>query len=107
MDRNRSKKRKFVDIDGAKAANTSSASKKSKDVAPPTQVDDDGASDLEGSMDAPMDGSPPQSGLIVPSTAETNLFEDLGLSEKTLKALKEDMGFTTMTEIQAKVRDLD
>ncbi|KAK2595033.1 ATP-dependent RNA helicase [Conoideocrella luteorostrata] len=54
--------------------------------------DDDDADDIVG--DLPTDGIP-----ILPSAADSELFEQLKLSDKTMKAIGE-MGFTKMTSIQ-------
>jgi ATP-dependent RNA helicase DDX18/HAS1 len=48
------------------------------------------------STDLPTDSTPSLPGTDSPPTA----FSDLKLSEKTIKAISEDMKFTTMTEIQ-------
>ncbi|OAQ65144.1 ATP-dependent RNA helicase DDX18 [Pochonia chlamydosporia 170] len=53
---------------------------------------DDAADDTVGEL--PTDGAP-----ILPPTAESELFDQLKLSEKTMKAITE-MGFTKMTAIQ-------
>lgn len=57
---------------------------------------DDAADDTVGEL--PTDGAP-----ILPPTAESELFDQLKLSEKTMKAITE-MGFTKMTAIQRTVR---
>lgn len=58
--------------------------------------EDDDANDTVA--DLPTDGAP-----ILPPTAESEMFEQLKLSDKTMKAI-EEMGFTKMTPIQKTVR---
>lgn len=57
---------------------------------------DDAADDTVGEL--PTDGAP-----ILPPTTDSELFEQLKLSDKTMKAIGE-MGFTKMTAIQKVVR---
>ncbi|KAL6879262.1 P-loop containing nucleoside triphosphate hydrolase protein [Trichoderma novae-zelandiae] len=62
----------------------------------------EGGSDLEDravARDADGDVIPTQSAPIVSTMADSQKFEDLKLSEKTMKAIQ-DMGFTKMTSIQ-------
>jgi len=59
-----------------------------------------GASDLEDQKEENGDGLPAQdNGPLLPPTTNSDRFEDLNLSEKTMKAIKE-MGFEKMTNIQ-------
>lgn len=65
----------------------------------------EGGSDLEDQAEARnADGDviPTQSAPIVSTMADSQKFEDLKLSEKTMKAIQE-MGFTKMTNIQRSV----
>lgn len=69
-----------------------------------TPDSEDGGSDLEEeSGDKDGDELPTDSTPVLPTAADSDLFEDLKLSEKTLNAIKE-MGFKTMTSIQRSVR---
>jgi ATP-dependent RNA helicase DDX18/HAS1 len=62
-----------------------------------------GASDLEDQKEEDGDGLPAQdNGPLLPPTTNSDRFEDLNLSEKTMKAIKE-MGFEKMTNIQRSV----
>jgi ATP-dependent RNA helicase DDX18/HAS1 len=58
-------------------------------------ADDDNGDDIVG--DLPTDGAP-----ILPPTADSEMFDQLKLSEKTMMAISE-MGFTKMTAIQKTV----
>ncbi|KAL6849155.1 ATP-dependent RNA helicase [Amphichorda felina] len=60
---------------------------------------DGGASALEDGDEAGDDDLPKDSAPLLPPTTNSDLFEDLNLSEKTMRAIKE-MGFTKMTNIQ-------
>jgi ATP-dependent RNA helicase DDX18/HAS1 len=42
---------------------------------------------------------------VLPQTADSDLFEDLKLSDKTMKSIQE-MGFEKMTAIQRSVRSI-
>lgn len=63
-----------------------------------------GASDLEDQKEEENgDGLPAQdNGPLLPPTTDSDRFEDLNLSEKTMTAIKE-MGFEKMTNIQRSV----
>lgn len=66
----------------------------------------EGGSDLEdqaAARDGDRDVIPTQSAPIVSTMADSQKFEDLKLSEKTMRAIQE-MGFTKMTNIQRSVR---
>lgn len=63
---------------------------------------DGGASALEDGDEAGDDDLPKDSAPLLPPTTNSDLFEDLNLSEKTMRAIKE-MGFTKMTNIQRSV----
>ncbi|KAL1872471.1 hypothetical protein VTK73DRAFT_1468 [Phialemonium thermophilum] len=109
------KKRKIKDTDGVVDTDAPSVSKKAKDsevVTPPDaeeqpqppaaayNASDSGDEEAEGdSNDVPEGIGAVQDAPITPAGSESNLFEDLHLSEKTMGAIR-DMGFTTMTEIQ-------
>ncbi|KAL7791385.1 P-loop containing nucleoside triphosphate hydrolase protein [Trichoderma ceciliae] len=65
-------------------------------------AESDGGSDLDGkavARDADGDVIPTDSAPILSTLADSQKFEDLKLSEKTMKAIQE-MGFTNMTSIQ-------
>ena len=66
---------------------------------------EDGASALEEGDEAADDSLPKDSAPLLPPTTNSDLFEDLSLSEKTMRSIKE-MGFTKMTNIQRSVSDL-
>jgi len=62
--------------------------------------DDEAGSDIEVEDDAqPIDGLPKESAPLLPPTTDSDRFEDMNLSEKTMKSIKE-MGFEKMTSIQ-------
>ena len=62
--------------------------------------DDEAGSDIEAEDDAqPIDGLPKESAPLLPPTTDSDRFEDMNLSEKTMKSIKE-MGFEKMTSIQ-------
>lgn len=68
-------------------------------------AESEGGSDLEDrpvAKDADGDVIPTDSAPILSTLAESSKFEDLKLSEKTMKAIQE-MGFTNMTSIQRSV----
>lgn len=95
-----SKKRKLKDVDSAGDVAPPVVSKKSKDTddAEPLSGDDgeDDPAELETGNGSAQDP------LILPGAADSQAFEHLNLSEKTMKAIKE-MGFTKMTDIQRRV----
>ncbi|KAF3765537.1 hypothetical protein M406DRAFT_78350 [Cryphonectria parasitica EP155] len=76
-----------------------------EDVAPPAEHEQEDGSDADENEEAsPPEAAKadlPQSHLSLPQAAGTEVssFHELGLSEKTIKAIDE-MGFKTMTEIQ-------
>ncbi|KAH7318233.1 P-loop containing nucleoside triphosphate hydrolase protein [Stachybotrys elegans] len=87
------------------------ASDDSEDSAEEEEEDDDDEVDGEGSGDDDEaeegddddgeegDELPASNGPLLPPTTDSHLFEDMNLSEKTMKAIKE-MGFEKMTSIQ-------
>ncbi|KAK1766276.1 P-loop containing nucleoside triphosphate hydrolase protein [Phialemonium atrogriseum] len=98
MDSSLSKKRKLKDVDVGDAT-APVVSKKPKDDETQPLSDDDG----EGDSDLETGNVAAQDAPILPPAAESQAFEHLNLSEKTMKAIK-DMEFTQMTEIQRRVR---
>jgi hypothetical protein len=99
MDSTLSKKRKLKDVNGAGDTPAPVVSKKPKDTDNTEPLSDDGENDpaeLEAGNGAAQDA------LILPGAADSQAFEHLNLSEKTMKAIK-DMGFTQMTDIQRRV----
>lgn len=98
MDSSLSKKRKLKDVDVGDAT-APVISKKPKDDETQPLSDDDG----EGDSDLETGNAAAQDAPILPPAAESQAFEHLNLSEKTMKAIK-DMEFTQMTEIQRRVR---
>lgn len=66
--------------------------------------DDEAGSDIEIEDETlPIDGLPKESAPLLPPTTDSDLFEDMNLSEKTMKSIQE-MGFKKMTSIQKSVR---
>lgn len=125
------KKRKLKDVDEAVAATKKTKTKKSK-LPPPPEVEEDddesvasaddevldddeamGEEEQEGDAaedsgdeivdeTQPIDGLPNASAPLLPPSTDSDLFEDMNLSEKTMKSITE-MGFTKMTAIQKSV----
>ena len=108
MDSSLRKKRKIKDVDGVPDANGATRLPKdtepvdpqpsSSDLDNDDDDDDDDNTDLPESNDAAANDAP-----ILPPAAESDSFEHLNLSEKTMKAIR-DMEFANMTEIQRRVR---
>ena len=116
------KKRKRHGVDAATV--TKKASKKAKNPAPPAEdSEDDSAAEHGASVETPvseenaddesdeeMNGAesedvvePPTNGSLLPEPAPDSLrFDELKLSDKTMKAINE-MGFSKMTAIQRTV----
>lgn len=86
--------------DDESAEEESDGADESEDEAEPA---DEGSGDEGSDIDDNVEDLPTDGGLLLPPTAESQTFDELKLSEKTMKAIGE-MGFTKMTSIQRSVR---
>ena len=78
------------------APDTAQEPKTSNERAPPIEVQH---AEMDSDIAKQANDLPSNSSVTLPSTNESSKFEDLSLSDRTMKAI-EGMGFQTMTEIQ-------